>query len=82
MRLMLLNALLVMSSIVEPTSGDADSVPGDGSPTCPPDFPVKATDRTGLYQVQGDEGYEQIVPSTCYADENAAKREGYQRGQA
>ena len=67
------------STTTEPTSENRDSVPGDGTPTCPPGFSVKATDRTGLYHVPGDEDYEDVVPSTCFRDEQMARRGGYRR---
>jgi hypothetical protein len=71
-----------MSSTIEPTGNDPDSVPGDGTPTCPPNHPVKASDRSGLYTLPGDAGYDETVASTCYRNEETAKREGFRHAAA
>jgi hypothetical protein len=49
---------------------------------CPPGYPIKANDNSGIYHVPGGRFYDRTVPERCYADEDAAAVDGYRRSKA
>jgi hypothetical protein len=51
----------------------------DGDGACPADFPIKAKLGSGIYHVPGGASYERTRPDRCYADEDAARRDGLRR---
>jgi hypothetical protein len=53
---------------------------GDGS--CPPGFPIKGKRSSGIYHVPGGANYDRTKPDRCYADEDAARRDGLRRAKA
>ena len=69
---------------VEPavtTPADADWVsPADGQ--CPEGYPIKANDNSGIFHVPGGRFYARTVPERCYANTEAAERDGYRRAKA
>ena len=49
---------------------------------CPPGFPVKANDKSGIYHRPGGRFYERTVPERCYTDAAAAEADGYRASKA
>ncbi len=49
----------------------------DGS--CPASHPIKGKQASGIYHVPGGVNYERTRPDRCYADEDAALRDGLRR---
>lgn len=68
----------------EPRASAADPpawvTPVDGA--CPPGYPVKANERSGIYHVPGGRFYERTRPDRCYAEAAAAEADGYRRAKA
>lgn len=68
----------------EPRASAADPpawvAPVDGA--CPPGYPVKANERSGIYHVPGGRFYERTRPDRCYAEAAAAEADGYRRAKA
>ena len=58
-------------------SSERDFIEGDGSDSCPVDYPIKANERSGIYHLPGDLAYDRTVPTYCYQSEAAAERDGY-----
>ena len=54
--------------------------PVDGG--CPPGYPIKANDNSGIFHVPGGRFYERTVPERCYATEDDAVADGYRRAKA
>lgn len=54
-----------------------DVIAGDGSDTCPPEFPVKANGRSGIYHWPGALAYSQTRPTLCFRDADSADRAGF-----
>lgn len=54
-----------------------DVVAGDGSSTCPPEFPIKANGRSGIYHWPGAFAYEQTRPTLCFRSTESADRAGF-----
>ena len=52
----------------------------DGS--CPLAHPIKGKLASGIYHVEGGANYERTHADRCYADEDAAKRDGLRRSKA
>lgn len=51
--------------------------PVDGE--CPPGYPVKANDNSGIYHLPGGRSYERTVAERCYATAEAAEADGYRQ---
>ena len=54
--------------------------PVDGA--CPPGYPVKANDNSGIYHLPGGRFYARTVPERCYAAAEDAEADGYRRAKA
>jgi hypothetical protein len=54
--------------------------PVDGE--CPPGYPIKANDNSGIFHVPGGRFYARTVPERCYADAADAEADGYRRAKA
>jgi hypothetical protein len=54
--------------------------PVDGG--CPPGYPIKGNDNSGIFHVPGGRFYERTVPERCYATEDDAVADGYRRAKA
>lgn len=52
-------------------------LPVDGE--CPPGYPVKANDNSGIYHLPGGRSYERTVAERCYATSEAAEADGYRQ---
>lgn len=59
----------------------ADSPPGavagNGSPTCPPDYPIKADQKSMQFHSPGGSTFNDIIPTWCFASEADALNAGY-----
>jgi hypothetical protein len=55
-------------------------MPVDGA--CPPGYPVKANDNSGIFHVPGGRFYDRTVPERCYADAADAVADGYRAAKA
>jgi hypothetical protein len=68
---------------VEPAAVTATArwvMPVDGA--CPPGYPVKANDNSGIFHVPGGRFYDRTVPERCYADAADAVADGYRAAKA
>lgn len=54
-----------------------DVIAGDGSVSCPPEFPIKANGRSGIYHWPGALAYAQTRPTLCFRSVDAADRAGF-----
>jgi hypothetical protein len=54
--------------------------PVDGA--CPPGYPVKANDNSGIFHVPGGRFYDRTVPERCYASAEDAAADGYRAAKA
>lgn len=55
-------------------------LPVDGE--CPPGYPVKANDNSGIFHVPGGRFYERTKPERCYVDAESAAADGYRAAKA
>ena len=49
---------------------------------CPPGYPIKANDNSGIYHVLGGRSYSRTVADRCYASAEAAEADGYRAAKA
>ena len=61
----------------DPTALPAGAVAGDGTPTCPPDHPIKGNASSMIYHRPGQPSYERTVAEYCFASEQHAEAAGY-----
>lgn len=54
-----------------------DVIAGDGSDACPPEFPIKANGRSGIYHWPGALAYGQTRPTLCFRSAESADRAGF-----
>lgn len=54
-----------------------NAVRGDGSGSCPADYPIKGNANSRIYHRPTDGSYEQTVPEYCFATEEDAKAAGF-----
>ena len=60
------------------TSGVPEgAVRGDGTPTCPPEFPVKGNAHSMIYHTAESRVYEQTIAELCVSSPAAAESAGY-----
>ena len=62
------------------TSSATWAAPIDGQ--CPPGYPIKANDNSGIFHVPGGRSYERTVAERCYATAEAAVADGYRAAKA
>ncbi len=53
------------------------SVPGDGTATCAPGYPVKGNAQSMIYHAVGSRWYEQTIAEICFASVEAAEAAGF-----
>jgi hypothetical protein len=53
------------------------AVRGDGTATCPPEFPVKANTQSMIYHTAQSRSYEQTIAELCFSSPEAAETAGY-----
>jgi hypothetical protein len=58
------------------------AVPGDGSPSCPPEYPIKANAQSGIYHEPGQSSYPPTIPEFCFASAEAAEAAGFRHSRA
>jgi hypothetical protein len=51
----------------------------DDDGACPTTHPIKGKMASGIYHVPGGANYDRCQPDRCYADEDAALRDGLRR---
>jgi hypothetical protein len=67
-------------AVVEPAPGTevpAGAVRGDGSASCPPEFPVKGNAQSKLYHTPESRVYAQTIPEFCFSSAAAAEAAGF-----
>jgi hypothetical protein len=52
----------------------------DGS--CPPGYPLKAKESSGIFHVPGGRFYERTNPDRCYANAADAEADGYRQSKS
>jgi large subunit ribosomal protein L17 len=60
-----------------PTAAPEGAVHGDGTATCPPEFPVKANAQSMIYHTAQSRVYEQTIAELCFSSPEAAESAGY-----
>ncbi len=65
------------AELEEPVAEDSDVVAGDGTMSCPADFPIKGNGRSGIYHWPGSHNYKQTHPTLCFRTTDAADRAGF-----
>ncbi|MDQ3779518.1 MAG: cell wall-binding protein, partial [Chloroflexota bacterium] len=53
------------------------SIEGDGTPVCPPDYPIKGNATSRIYHQPGQSSYERTVAEFCFATEEDAIAAGF-----
>jgi hypothetical protein len=69
-------------TLESPAAPGATDVPegavrGDGTATCPADFPVKGNAHSMIYHTAESRVYEQTIAELCFSSPEAAERAGY-----
>lgn len=69
----------VVVTDTEPAGLEATTgwVKGDGSPSCPENYPIKGNANSRIYHLPGSPTYDQTIPEMCFADEDSAALLGY-----
>ena len=55
----------------------AGAVPGDGTTTCPPAYPVKGNATSMIYHPPSGVSYGQTIATFCFSTPEAAETAGY-----
>ena len=55
----------------------AGAVAGDGTPVCPPDYPIKGNRQSRIYHRPGQASYASTVAEYCFASGEAAELAGF-----
>lgn len=55
-------------------------LPVDGG--CPPGYPIKANDNSGIFHMPGGRSYERTKAERCYVDAESAAADGYRAAKA
>jgi hypothetical protein len=58
------------------------AVVGDGSATCPADYPIKGNRQSHIYHEPGQSSYAATIPEFCFASREAAEAAGYRQSRA
>ncbi|MDQ2654740.1 MAG: hypothetical protein M3Z20_17030 [Chloroflexota bacterium] len=58
------------------------AVAGDGSLTCPADYPIKGNRQSLIYHEPGQSSYAATIPEFCFASGEAAEAAGYRQSRA
>jgi hypothetical protein len=64
-----------------PAAGDSWVAPLEGG-ECPPGYPIKAKDKSGIYHVPGGRSYDRTAAERCYTTAEAAEADGYRPAKA
>jgi hypothetical protein len=49
---------------------------------CPPEYPVKVNESSGIFHVPGGRFYQRTIPDRCYATTGDAEADGYRQAKA
>jgi hypothetical protein len=49
---------------------------------CPPGYPVKVNESSGIFHVPGGRFYQRTIPDRCYATSADAEADGYRQAKA
>jgi HSP20 family protein len=60
------------------TQAPPNAVRGDGTTTCPADYPVKGNADSGIYHTPDSPSYGQTIAEFCFASTSAAEAAGFQ----
>ena len=69
------HATAVIENMASPVPTGA--LAGDGSSSCPDDFPIKGNASSQIYHQPGGASYEQTIPELCFASPQDAEAAGY-----
>ena len=58
------------------------AITGDGSATCPPDYPIKGNQQSLIYHEPGQSSYAATIPEFCFASGEAAEAAGFRQSRA
>jgi hypothetical protein len=58
------------------------AIAGDGTPTCPPNFPIKGNAQSKIYHEPGQVSYPPTVAEFCFASAEAAEAAGFRQSRA
>ncbi len=58
------------------------AITGDGTATCPPEFPIKGNQQSLIYHEPGQSSYGATIPEFCFASREAAEAAGYRQSRA
>ena len=58
------------------------AIVGDGSASCPPDFPIKGNQQSLIFHEPGQSSYAATIPEFCFASREAAEAAGYRQSRA
>jgi hypothetical protein len=59
----------------------AGAVPGSGTSTCPPEFPIKGNLQSKIYHTTASRSYGRTIAEVCFATPEAAEAAGYRAAQ-
>ena len=55
---------------------------GDGTASCPPDYPIKGNQQSLIYHEPGQSSYAATIPEFCFASGEAAEAAGFRQSRA
>jgi hypothetical protein len=58
------------------------AIAGDGTATCPPNYPIKANRQSRIFHRPGQVSYPSTIAEFCFASEAAAESAGYRQSRA
>jgi hypothetical protein len=58
------------------------AIAGDGTASCPPNFPIKGNAQSKIYHEPGQVSYPPTVPEFCFASAEAAEAAGFRQSRA
>lgn len=58
------------------------AIAGDGTATCPPDYPIKGNQQSLIYHEPGQSSYAATIPEFCFASGEAAEAAGFRQSRA
>lgn len=58
------------------------AIVGDGTATCPPDYPIKGNQQSLIYHEPGQSSYAATIPEFCFASGEAAEAAGFRQSRA
>jgi hypothetical protein len=71
-----------LAAVQAAAAAHGGAVPGDGTPDCPPGFPVKGSMPARHYHEPGQLAYVRTIPEVCFQSAEAAEAAGFSPAQA